>query len=576
MVDAGLQVEFSGQAYIVQAPPSSPGEIIGIFVAIIVLLVTLRAFVAAMLPFVTSIAAVGLGVASVYALSGTVEMSSTAPILALMLGLAVGIDYSLFILARHRAQLDLGHECQGFDRPRKWHRGAAVVFAGATVVVALVALFMAGIPFLTVMGIAAAGTVALAVVAALTLLPAVLSLAGLKVLPRKQRALVGADTYEPEVSDPKINRWVQAVTSKPWLVLVAGIAILGVMAIPATQLRLGLPTEASQPAESSAKKGYDLLAEGFGLGFNGPIVVLSQTTDAATGAADATALAAEFGTLDNVAFVSPPQPNADGTAYVTDRHSNHRAGLQGDGAAGPRHARGGAGWLVHVRRHRHHGHPDRRLGGHRICTAWLPVGGRWAGARAAAGGVPLGADSHQGAAGLPADARRDGRGARGGVPVGLVRQPVGRPYTGPIVAFLPIIAIGITFGLAMDYEVFLVSRMREEHLLGAENKAAIRVGFSHSARVVTAAAFIMSSVFLGFMLGDDAIIKSIGFALAFAVLIDAFVVRMTLVPAAMAVMRSAAWWLPSGCKKIVPEIHLEGDPEEQSRTRGGFAVGLPP
>ena len=566
MIDAGLQVEFSGQAYIVQAPPSSPGEIIGIFVAIIVLLVTLRAFVAAMLPFVTSIAAVGLGLASVYALSGTVEMSSTAPILALMLGLAVGIDYSLFILSRHRAQLVAGMSVRDSIARANGTAGAAVVFAGATVVVALVALFMAGIPFLTVMGIAAAGTVALAVVAALTLLPAVLSFAGLKVLPRKQRALVGADTYQPAATEPKVNRWVQAVTSKPWLVLVAGIAILGVMAIPATQLRLGLPTEASQPAESSAKKGYDLLAEGFGAGFNGPIVVLSQTTDTATGAADATALATEFGTLGNVAFVSPPQPNADGTAYVlTVIPSTAPDSKETE-------------QLVH----------DMR--------AVEPVGSSTFGVT---GTTAIQIDVAEGIASalpgyllvvvglalvlllvvfrsvlIPIKALLGfllTLAATAGALVAVFQwgwfdSLLGVHYTGPIVAFLPIIAIGITFGLAMDYEVFLVSRMREEHLAGAEDKTAIRVGFSHSARVVTAAAFIMSSVFLGFMLGDDAIIKSIGFALAFAVLIDAFVVRMTLVPAAMAVMGKAAWWLPKWLQRIVPEIHIEGDPEEAEPT----------
>ena len=564
MVDAGLQVEFSGQAFIVQGPPSSPGEIIGIFVAIIVLLITLRAFVAAMLPFVTSLAAVGLGVASVYALSGTIEMSSTAPILALMLGLAVGIDYSLFILARHRAQLISGMSVPDSIARANGTAGAAVVFAGATVVVALVALFMAGIPFLTIMGVAAAGTVALAVVAALTLLPAVLSLVGLKVLPRKQRALVGADSYAPEVTEVKINRWVKAVTAKPWLVLVAGVAILGVMAIPATQLRLGLPTEQSQPAESSAKKGYELLSEGFGVGFNGPIIVLSTTKDAATGAADATALAAAFGALDNVAFVSPPQPNADGTAYV----------MTVIPATAPDSEE--TEQLVH----------DMR--------AVAPVG---ASAFGVTGTTAIQIDVAEGIGNalpgyllvviglalvlllivfrsilIPIKALLGfllTLAATAGALVAVFQwgwfdSILGVTYTGPIIAFLPIIAIGITFGLAMDYEVFLVSRMREEHLAGAENLDAIRVGYSYSARVVTAAALIMASVFMGFMLGDDAIIKSIGFALAFAVLIDAFVVRMTLVPAAMAVMRGAAWWLPGWLKKVVPEIHLEGDPDEPS------------
>ena len=278
------------------------------------LLITFRALVGAVLPFMTGIAAVGAGVGSVYALTGFTSIGSTAPILALMLGLAVGIDYSLFIVARHRAQLISGMSVHDSIARAIGTAGAAVVFAGATVVVALLALFIANIPFLTVMGNAAAGTVALAVVAALTLLPAVLSLAGVRILPRKLRATVAAGTHVE--AEPSTGRGITFVTKHPLITVIGVVAMLGAIAIPALDLRLGLPSERSQPEQSSARKGYDLLAKGFGPGFNGPIIILAETTDKATGAADAGAAAAQVAKLDNVAFVSPAMPSADGSAYL--------------------------------------------------------------------------------------------------------------------------------------------------------------------------------------------------------------------------------------------------------------------
>jgi len=564
MSDAGLRVEFAGAAYVEQtAPGGGMGEVLGAIIAIIVLLVTLRTIIGAVLPFVTGIAAVGLGVGGVFALTSVTSVTSTAPVLALMLGLAVGIDYSLFILARHRSQLLAGMDVRESIARANGTAGAAVVFAGATVIVALLALFVAGIPFLTVMGNAAAVTVGLAVVSALTLLPAILSVVGLRVLPRKVRSAVSAASADaPVEAEPATHPWVRVVTKRPVLVAIAAVAVLGILAVPAADLRLGLPSERSQPAESSARQAYDLLEEHFGAGFNGPIVLLAETTNAATGAAEAATTAQEVATLDNVAFVSPAIPSADGAAYL----------IQVIPTGDPDSAQ--TEQLVH----------DIR--------ALAPVGDLNLGVT---GEAAIKIDVAQGISDalpgylaivvglalvllllvfrsvlIPIKALIGfllTLAATTGAVVavfqwGWLASFFGVSYAGPIVAFLPILAIGITFGLAMDYEVFLVSRMREEHLGGRSPVDSIVVGFSHSSRVVTAAALIMASVFVGFMLDDDPVIKSMGFALAFAVLIDAFVVRMTLVPAIMTLLGKSAWWLPAWLDRIVPSIHLEGDPED--------------
>lgn len=559
ITDAGLRVEFAGAAYQEFHPPGGIGEVIGALIAMIVLYVTLRALVAAFLPFVTGIAAVALGVGGVYALTGFVSLPSTAPILALMLGLAVGIDYSLFILARHRAQLLAGMPMRDSIARANGTAGAAVVFAGATVMVALIALFMAGIPFLTAMGNAAAVTVGLAVLAALTLLPAVLSFAGLRVLPKKARASVAAGEFVS--AEPRTNRWVGFVTRRRWLVLVTGVLLLGIMAIPAAQIRLGLPTEQSQPEDSSARQAYDLLAEGFGEGFNGPILLLAEVPDAA----DASGIAAvgeQVAQLDNVVIVTPPVPNEDGTAFV----------LTVIPATGPDSAE--TTQLVHdIRALELPTGVDVGVTGTAAITIDVSegIGAALPGYLAVVIGlalllllvvfrsilIPIKA-----LLGFLLTLAATTGAVVAVFQWGWFSDVLGVTYTGPIVAFLPIIAIGITFGLAMDYEVFLVSRMREEHLAGASDRDAITVGYAHSARVVAAAALIMASVFMGFLLDPDSIIKSMGFALAVAVLIDAFVVRMTLVPAAMALMGRAAWWLPGWLNRIVPHIHLEGDPED--------------
>ncbi len=563
MTEAGLEVEYTGAAFFEQEIPGGGiGEALGVIVAIIVLFVTFRSLIGAMVPLMTGIVAVGAGVGTVYALTGTVAITSTAPVLALMLGLAVGIDYSLFIVARHRAQLLGGMGTDASIAKAIGTAGAAVVFAGATVVLALLALFIADIPFLTVMGNAAAGTVTLAVLAALTLLPAVLSLAGVRILPRKLRQAVAAGTHVE--AEPSTGRGIAWVTKHPLITVIGAVAILGAVAIPALDLRLGLPSERSQPEESSARKGFDILERGFGPGFNGPIVILAETTSPGTGAEAASAAAAQVSQLDNVVFVSPAIPSQDGSAYL----------IQVIPSGGPDSAT--TEQLVsQIREITPEG--DITLGVTGETAIRIDV------SEGIAEALPLYLAVVVGLALLllvivfrsiliPLKALAGfllSLAATFGAVVavfqwGWLRDLFGVAYTGPIVAFLPILTIGILFGLAMDYEVFLVSRMREEHLAGAEATEAIVTGHSHSARVVTAAALIMGSVFFGFLLDGDVIIKSMGFAMAFGVLVDAFIVRMTLVPAIMTLLGKAAWWLPRWLGRIVPEIHLEGDPEHVS------------
>jgi len=567
MVDAGLQVEYAGGASTHEEPGGGAGEVMGMLVAIVVLYITLRAVLAAALPFVTAIAAVGVGVGSVTVLTGFVSLPSTATVLALMLGLAVGIDYSLFILARHRSHLLGGMAIKESIAKAIGTAGAAVVFAGATVVVALLALFMANIPFLTAMGNAAAATVALAVMAALTLLPAVITRAGYRVLPKKMRAQVVAsqqDDAPATVAEPKTNRWARFVTNRPIMILVVGVVGLGVIALPALDLRLGLSSAASQPEDSTGYKAYELLAEGFGPGFNGPILVLAETGDAADGAANVAATAEEFTTIDNVAFVSPPIPNADGDAFLfrvipttapdsteTEQvvHDIRAIEPVGDVSLG---VTGETAINIDVSEEIAQALPGYLAVVIGIALILLLVVFRSI-------LIPIKA-----LLGFLLTLAATTGALVAVFQWGWLSNVFGVAYTGPIVAFVPIIGIGITFGLSMDYEVFLVSRMREERLRGRDPKSSIIVGYSHTSRVVVAAALIMGSVFFGFMLDDNIIIKSVGFALAFAVLIDAFVVRMTLVPAAMALMGKSAWWLPKWLQKIVPEIHLEGDPEDRT------------
>ncbi|SEP25911.1 MMPL family transporter [Trujillonella endophytica] len=563
--DAGLQVEFGGEATQAVAAQGA-AEALGVLVAMLVLAVTFGSLLAAGLPLLTAIIGVGAGMAGVLALSSVVDLTSTTPTLGLMIGLAVGIDYALFIAIRHKEQLAAGVDARESAGRAVGTAGSAVVFAGLTVMIALAGLTVVGIPFLTTMGLVAAGMVGVAVLVALTLVPAMLGFAGDRFdrwavpgLRRRQAALATKDSAG--------TRWARWVTRRPLPVLLVGAVGLGVVALPALDLRLGLPTEGDLGTETTQRQAYDLLAGAFGPGFNGPLTVLVDATDAADPEAAFAATAAAVGDLDGVATVAQPQPNDAGDTAI----------LAVIPDAGPADA--GTEQLVHDIR-------DLRPGLTDDTGSELAVTGNTA----------LGIDiSEKLGAALPVFllvvvglailllmlAFRSilvpikavlgfllSLAATFGALVavfqwGWLAELIGVEQTGPVLSFLPILLIGLLFGLAMDYEVFLVSRMREEHVHGAAPTEAVIGGFRHGARVVTAAALIMGSVFAGFILGDDATVKSIGFALAFGVLVDAFVVRMAIVPAVMTLLGRRAWYLPRWLDRALPDVDIEGSALER-------------
>ncbi|MDA0172549.1 MMPL family transporter [Solirubrobacter taibaiensis] len=545
--DAGLQVEFGGDAVVSEASIGGVGEIIGLAVAGLVLLITFGSLAAAGLPLLTALIGVVIGIMGITAATGFVDMDSAVPTVALMLGLAVGIDYALFIISRHRAQLFEGMDAEESAARAVATAGSAVVFAGATVVIALASLAVVGIPFMTAMGLAAAGTVAVAVAVSLTLVPALLGFAGSRMAKGKN--------FEtgPRAARPTLGaRWVGLLTRHRVPAVVLSVLALGALAIPVLDMRLGQPDDSTAAPQETNRKAYDLLVDGFGPGFNGPLLLVVDTPGA--GAA-ADTVAAQVSQLEGVADVSPPVSNAAGDTAIVS--VTPRSGPSTQATKD----------LVETIR--------TSTGEHVLVTgqtaANIDFAGRLSGALipylalivglaflllmvafrsilvplTAVGGFLLTI------------------GAAFGALVAVFQQGTfaglfGIEQTAPIVSVLPIFIVGILFGLAMDYQVFLVSRMREEHVHGADPTRAITEGFRHGARVVTGAALIMVGVFSGFIVEDSALIKSIGFALAFGILVDAFVVRMTLIPALMALLGERAWWLPRWLDRLLPRVDVEG------------------
>lgn len=560
---SGLTVVVGGDAVV---PNNGPGstELIGVVVGAVVLAITFGSLIAAGLPLLTALIGVGVGLAGLFGISHWVELSSTAPILALMLGLAVGIDYALFIISRYRHELIGGQRGDEAIGRAAGTAGSAVVFAGLTVLIALAGLSVVRIPFLTVMGLAAAGTVAVAVLIALTLLPAILGFAGDKILRARIPGLRRPD-YDEDAPGARATvgrRWVGVVTRHRWPAVIGAVVALGLIAIPVTSMRTALPDNGTAAPGSPQRQAYDLIAQGFGPGVNGPLtVVLSGPAGQTTAAA--TALAQRVRGLPDVLAVEQPVANRAGDTVLlpvvpksgpsSEQTKSLVAAIRG---------------LAPVMSADHHsqlyvtGSTALQIDVSNRLTSALPVylivviglalvllllvfRSILVPVKATLGFL-LTIGSTFGA--LVAVYQW-----------GWLAGVFGVDQTAPIVSFLPIIVIAILFGLAMDYEVFLVSRMREDFVHGESAQAAVRSGFGHGARVVTAAAIIMTSVFAGFIFTSDDIIKSIGFALSFGVLVDAFVVRMTIVPAVMSLVGKAAWWLPRWLDRALPNVDVEGE-----------------
>jgi RND superfamily putative drug exporter len=550
----GLQVGVTGDA----APEPAGGgatEGIGIVVAFVVLLITFGSIVAAGMPLLTAVVGVGIGLTGIVAASAVFDLSSAVISLAAMLGLAVGIDYALFISSRYRALAQGGMPLEAATGQAVGTAGSAVVFAGSTVVVALVALVVTGVPFMAAMGIAAAATVALAVVIAVTLVPALLGFAGQRVLrgKRADRGTAGSTTLG--------LRWVDAVVRHRGVAIGLIVVVTLALAAPLTHLRLGLPDDASKPVGTPQRTAGDLTTRAFGAGFNGPLTIVAEVPRGTDAKAATTTVAGRLAELGDVASVSPPQTADVGLAIVqvTPRSGPSSVAtkdlvreIRDDEAALTAGTRadlsvtGATAVNIDV---------ADRMGSALIpylaviiVLAFLLLTVAFRSLLVpltAVGGFLL---SVAAALGAMVGVFQDGFGA----------ELISVGETAPIVSLIPILTVGILFGLAMDYQVFLVSGMREAHVHGAGPQEAVRSGFRHSARVVTAAGLIMVSVFAGFILPDDAIIKSIGFALTVGVLIDTFLVRMTLIPALMSLLGERAWWLPRWLDRLLPNVDIEG------------------
>ncbi|MBD0710782.1 MULTISPECIES: MMPL family transporter [unclassified Streptomyces] len=554
----GLTVELGGDA-LMSMPEGGAGEAIGVVIAGIVLVITFGSLVAAGLPLLTAIIGVGIGVSTIGALAKVLDLGNTTSTLAMMIGLAVGIDYALFIVSRYRAELAEGREKEEAAARATGTAGSAVVFAGLTVVIALVGLAVVNIPMLTKMGFAAAGTVVIAVLIALTLVPALLGFAGDKVLGRKQRkgakgteGAKGARTADaPAVRDNGGTRWARFVLRRPILVLLVGVLGLGAIALPATSLKMGLPDDSVKPTSATERRAYDALSDGFGPGFNGPLLVVVDG-DKATADKAVTAIKS----LKGWAAVTPPAPNEAGdAAMITVIPKDRPSSAATEQLVHDIRAATGDEVMVS-------GAPAMNIDfSQKMNDALMPYLALVVGLafvllilvfRSVL--VPLKA-----ALGFLLSVVA----ALGAVVAvfqwGWLGSLFGVEQTGPIMSMMPIFMVGVVFGLAMDYEVFLVTRMREAYVHGERPAEAIVTGFRHSARVVTAAAVIMMAVFAGFITMSDQMVKMIGFGLAVAVLFDAFVVRMAIVPAVLALLGHKAWWLPKWLDRALPNVDVEGE-----------------
>ncbi|MFE8971307.1 MMPL family transporter [Streptomyces albogriseolus] len=558
----GLDVELGGSA--VELSESSGGhtaEIVGVAVAAVVLFLAFGSLAASLLPIATALVSVGTAYAGIVLLGHVMTVADFAPMLGLLIGLGVGIDYALFIVTRHRRGLKRGLSVTEAATNAVATTGRAVVFAGATVCIALLGMLILRLNFLNGVAVAASLTVVLTVAASVTLLPALLSLIGTRALSRRERRRLAEHGPEPEVPTGFAARWSAFVERHPKLLGALAVAVMAVLALPTFSLHLGTSDQGNDPKKSTTRQAYDLIADGFGPGVNGPLTLVTEVD----GAQDRLALdnlGSTLRTTEGVASASPVTYNQGGdTAFLTVVPDSSPQSKQTSDLVDrlredvlPR-AESGTSLDVHVGGVTA-GYDDFAS----IIVGKLPL---FVGVVIGLGclllllafrsiGIPLKAAAMNVAAVA---------GAFGVVVMifqwGWGSELLGLGSAGPIEPFLPVIMVSVLFGLSMDYQVFLVSRMYEEWLETGDNRRAVRVGLAETSRVINSAAVIMISVFLAFVLSGDRVIAMFGIALAAAVALDAFVLRTLLVPALMHLLGGANWWLPKWLDRILPRISIE-------------------
>lgn len=576
----GYEATIGGQLFSQEFPGLTATEALGVAVAFVVLLLTLGGFAAAGMPLVNALLGVGLSTLLVLVAAAFTSVTSTTPLLSLMLGLAVGIDYALFIVSRHRELLATGLPPDEAAARANATAGSAVIFAGLTVMIALVGLGVAGIPFLTTMGVAGAAAVGVAVLVSITLVPAMLGVAGERVRPRPsrraRRAAAAAATSSASSAAPATDTWdlpahhnrffagwVRLATARPWITVVVTVGALLALAFPALDLRLALPDAGVQPAGSSQRVTYDRITEHFGPGANGPLVVTGSivTSD------DPLQLMAD------VADALRALPGVEDVPLATPNASIDTGIVQVVPTTGPTDP--ATAELVNAIRELRP-YILQEYGFDLSVTGFTAVG--------------IDVSAKLGAALLPFAVFVVGLslvlltmvfrsiavplkatfgyllsvGAAFGVVTAVFEHGIGADLLhvsrlGPIISFMPIVLMGVLFGLAMDYEVFLVSRIREDYVHSGRARASVATGFVGSAKVVTAAAVIMVAVFFAFVPEGDINIKPIALGLAVGVAVDAFVVRMTLVPAVLQILGDRAWWMPRRLDRALPSFDVEGE-----------------
>jgi RND superfamily putative drug exporter len=564
----GLQVELGGNGIqqAQQAPPSS-SEGIGILAAAVVLFVAFGSLLAMLLPLVTAVLALGAALSAAGLLAGLFNIATFAPTLAALIGLGVGVDYALFIVTRHRNGIKAGRTPIDAAAVAMDTSGRAVLFAGATVCVALLGLLILRVSFLNGVAIAAAETVLFTMLAATTLLPAMLGVLGMKVLSRRERRRLADEGGHETHAEGFWARWAAFVQRRPLPLAAAAILVMLVLSIPFLSLRLGSSDQGNNPSSTTTRKAYDLLAAGFGPGFNGPLQLVAETPGGAADRAALAKLAAQVAKTPGVASVSPPIPNRDG----------HVAIIQVIPRTAPQD-KGTSDLITTLRR-------DVVPAATRGSDVRVHVGGITAifddFAEVLTSKLPLfiGVIILLGCALLmvafrsiliPLTAAVMNLLAAGGAfgvitavfQKGWGSELLGVGKAGPVEAFLPVMMLAILFGLSMDYQVFLVSRMHEEWGRTRDNATAIRIGQADTGRVITAAATIMVFVFGSFVLGGERVIAEFGIGLATAVLLDAFVLRTVLVPALMHLLGARNWWLPKRLDRALP--HVSVDPAESA------------
>ncbi|MFD1177355.1 MMPL family transporter [Paenibacillus puldeungensis] len=557
--DAGWQAELTGSGYVTMET-SSPTEGLGVIIALLILIVALGSVFAGLVPILTAALGVGIGVMLIMIGTSIFDIPSFSLSLAGMLGLAVGIDYALFIISRYRQQLAKGFERREAIAIADGTAGSAVVFAGVTVIIALLGFSFVGVPFLTAMGVTGAVSVLIAILTSIFLVPAILDLLGDRI---KAPTKSAKSKKRDRESESRGNLWGRMITGRPLVAVVLGVALLGTLSLPFFHMETGIGTDGEKSTQKTERRAYDLLSEAYGKGYHGPLVILAKTDGGKDAAANLSKALDELKTYPNISMVTPAVPGPSGKISLitiipkTGPSDSETVDLvklirkQAPQIEQQDHVQfmvtGSTAVNIDINQKLNQALPEFCLIIVGLAFVLLMVVFRslLVPIKAVLGFIlSLGATL-----GFVTYVVQDGH-----------FQNLFHFYAkAPVFNFLPILLVGVLFGLAMDYEVFLVSRMREEFKKSGDAKKSVLSGIRHSGGVVTAAGLIMTVVFVGFILGEEPMVKVMGLALAFGVLFDAFVVRMLIVPGVMTILGKSAWYFPKWLDRLLPNLDVEGE-----------------